>query len=177
MGGIKNIFRGFIGMAIYMTTLLLIPFLTFDFIENLEIPIPPDEVLNFEVAQGNINIVLFWLVALGLTISGLAFFSWSSPRDSRRKVVFSMLLVFTNCFYLWSYKFSGATSFGVEIPGYGGFSLDVADMIMLYLGAYTLIIIAKIWKLIEVDLAKRKEQKKEKQYVPDSTFGKEGGAT
>ena len=177
MGGMKNIFRGFIGMAIFLTTTLLIPFLTFDYVDKMEISIPPtDQILDIQIAKGNIAIVLFWLVALGLVISGLAFFSWSSPKNSRRKIVFSMLLVFTNCFYLWSYKFSGATLFGIEIPGLGSVTLDFAEMVMLYLGAYTLIIIAKIWKLIEVEIGKRKEKKEEKVYIPDSTFGKEGGA-
>ncbi len=176
MGGMKNIFRGFIGMAIYIITFMLIPILTFDFVDNMEIPVPPDQILNIDIAKGNIDVVKFWLIALGLMISGLAFFTWSSPRNSRRKIVFSMLLVFTNCFYLWSYKFSGATLFGIEIPGLGSVTLDFAEMVMLYLGAYTLIIIAKIWKLIEVEIGKRKEKKEEKVYIPDSTFGKDGGA-
>ncbi|GAG67857.1 unnamed protein product [marine sediment metagenome] len=107
MGGMKNIFRGFIGMAIYMTTTMLIPALTFDYVDKMVIPIPPDEILDIEIAKGNIAVVIFWLVALGLTISGLAFFSWSSPKESRRKIVFSILLVVAHCFYLWSYKFSG----------------------------------------------------------------------
>ncbi|GAG67854.1 unnamed protein product [marine sediment metagenome] len=47
---------------------------------------------------------------------------------------------------------------------------------MLYLGAYALIIVAKIWKLIEVEFGKRKEKKEEKVFIPESTFGKDGGA-
>ncbi len=176
MGGMKNIFRGFIGMAIYMTTTMLIPALTFDYVDKMVIPIPPDEILDIEIAKGNIAVVIFWLVALGLTISGLAFFSWSSPKESRRKVVFSILLVFAHCLYLWSYKFSGATAFGVEIPGFGRVTFDFAGIVLLYLGAYALIIVAKIWKLIEVEFSKRKEKKEEKVYIPESTFGKDGGA-
>lgn len=176
MGGMKNIFRGFIGMAIYMTTTMLIPALTFDYVDKMVIPIPPDEILDIEIAKGNIAVVIFWLVALGLTMSGLAFFSWSSPKESRRKIVFSILLVVAHCFYLWSYKFSGATAFGVEIPGLGRVTFDFAGIVLLYLGAYALIIVAKIWKLIEVEFGKRKEKKEEKVYIPESTFGKDGGA-
>jgi len=177
MGGMKNLFRGFIGMAIYMTTTMLIPALSFDYVDKMEISIPPTgQILDIEIAKGGIAVVIFWLVALGLTISGLAFFTWSSPKDSRRKVVFSILLVFANCFYLWSYKFSGATAFGIQIPGLGRVTLDFVGMVLLYLGAYTLIIVAKIWKLIEVEFGKRKEKKEEKVFVPESTFGKDGGA-
>ncbi|MBA7507381.1 hypothetical protein ES706_06100 [subsurface metagenome] len=176
MGGMKNIFRGFIGMAIYIITSMLIPILTFDFVDNMEIPVPPDQILNIDIAKGNIDVVKFWLVALGLTMSGLAFFSWSSPKESRRKVVFGILLVFAHCFYLWSYKFSGATAFGVEIPGFGRVTFDFAGIVLLYLGAYALIIVAKIWKLIEVEFGKRKEKKEAKVYIPESAFGKDGGA-
>ena len=177
MGGMKNIFRGFIGMVIYMTTSLLIPALTFHYVDIMEIPIPPTgEILDIQIAKGSIEVVIFWLIALGLTISGLAFFSWSSPKGSRRRVVFSIILVFVNCLYLWSYKFSGATIFGIEIPGLGGVILDFAGMVLLYLGAYALVIVAKIWKLIEVEFSKRKEKKEEKVYIPESTFGKDGGA-
>jgi hypothetical protein len=176
MGGIKNIFRGFLGMAIYMTTTMLIPILTLDYVDKLVIPITPEQTINIEMAQGQIATIIFWLTALGLVISGLAFFSWSSPSSSRRKVIFSIILVIANCFYLWSYKFSGATQISIQIIGFGSMTLDFGLMAMLYLGAYSLVIIAKFWKLIEVDFAKRKEKKEEKIYVPESTFGKEGGA-
>jgi len=176
MGAVKNILFGLIMMGVYMTTTILIPYFTFDFVNQLSMPITETQSLDLQMAQGDIDTIFFWLISLGLVISGLAFFSYSSPRKSRRAVVFSILQVLANGFYLWSYKFSGAAELTIDIVELGSLSLDLTETVSLYLGAYSLIIFYKLWKLIEVDYGQRKELREKKKLLPETTFGKDGGA-
>ena len=175
MGAAKNIIRGLIVMGIYITTTIVIPIFTFDFVTNLSIEVVPGQTIDITMAQGDVDAIFYWLISLGLVISGLAFFSQSSPRKSRRAVIFSILQVLANGFYLWSYKFSGAAVLELQIVNLGVIQIDLIEMLSLYLGAYSLVIITKLWKLAEVDYYSRKDKGERKKLLPETTFGKDGG--
>lgn len=175
MGAGKNITRGLIVMTIYIFTTIVIPYITFDFVTNLSIPITDTQTVDITMAQGDVDAIFYWLISLGLVISGLAFFSQSSPRKSRRAVIFSILQVLANGFYLWSYKFSGAAVLELTIIDLGIVQLDLIEMLSLYLGSYSLVIITKLWKLAEVDYYSRQEKGERKKLLPETTFGKDGG--
>ncbi|MFX1488809.1 MAG: hypothetical protein ACFFBI_06665, partial [Promethearchaeota archaeon] len=91
----------------------------------------------------------FWLIAFGLLTSGLAFFKYSSPKQSIRKAVFALLHVLVNCLYIWSYKFSGATELTFVIVNFGSFSLNAEQMLLIYMGVYFLTIVLRIYDLID----------------------------
>ncbi len=153
MGAIKNMLRGSIYSAIYAVTTIVIPLLTFSWLFQLTVQGFP---LDFE--QQEYQNILFWVTAFGLVICGCAFFSHSSPKKSVRKAVFALIQVIVNCLYIWSYKFSGATDIQFTISEYGFFSLDVQQMVLLYMGIYFLTIVIKVYDIIDFAINREKIQ-------------------
>lgn len=144
MGSVKNMLRGFIYTTIYAVVTIVIPLVTFSWLFQLTVQGFP---LDFELQE--YQSILFWVIAFGLIICGCAFFSHSSPKQSVRKAVFALIQVIVNCLYLWSYKFSGATDVQFTITGYGFFSLDIQQMVLIYMGIYFLTIVIKMYDIID----------------------------
>jgi len=151
MGAVKNMVKGFIYSAIYVVTTIVIPLATFSWIRSMVVQGFP---LAFE--QQEYESVIFWLTAFGLIISGCAFFKYSSPKQSIRKGVFALIQVLVNCLYLWSYKFSGATEINFVILNFGFFSLNLQQMILVYMGIYFLTIILKGYDIIDFTINREK---------------------
>lgn len=151
MGAVGNMVRGFIFTAVYVVITIVIPLVTFTLLFNFVVQGLP---LDFE--QQDYQNVVFWVVAFGLVISGCAFFTFSSPKQSIRRGVFALIQVLVNCLYLWSYKFSGATELTFIIAGFGSMSLDVQQMILMYMGLYFLTIILKTYDIIDFTINREK---------------------
>jgi len=151
MGAVKNLLRGFIYTAIYAVTTIIIPLVTFSWLFQMTVQGFP---LDFE--QQEYQNILFWVTAFGLVICGCAFFSHSSPKQSIRKAVFALIQVIVNCLYIWSYRFSGATDVQFTIVGYGFFSLDVQQMVLIYMGIYFLTIVIKVYDIIDFTVNREK---------------------
>ena len=151
MGAVKNMVRGFIYSAIYVVTTIVIPLATFSWIRSMVVQGFP---LDFE--QQDYESIIFWLTAFGLIISGCAFFKYSSPKQSIRKGVFALIQVLVNCLYLWSYKFSGATEINFVILNFGFFSLNLQQMILVYMGIYFLTIVLKAYDIIDFTINREK---------------------
>ena len=116
MGSTKNMIRGLILTAVYVTTTIIIPMLTFSVIRDVA-------GAYIVLSEEDYNKIIFWILAFGLVISGCAFFNYSSPKQSIRRGIFAFIQVIVNCLYIWSYKFSGATEliFTLEAGGISGF--------------------------------------------------------
>lgn len=142
MGRFFNIIKGIIFMGVYIVTTMVIPFLTFTWVRNLSI-LGVDIVLT----QHDYENIIFWISAFGLLISAAAFFNYSAPKQSIRKGTFALVQIILNCLYIWSYKFSGATEIRFEIVfeivNVGFVSINVQNMVMLYMGVYFLTILLK----------------------------------
>ncbi len=151
MGAVKNMVKGFIYTAIYVVTSIVIPLATFTWLRSMVVQGFP---LEFE--QQEYQSVIFWLIAFGLVISGCAFFKYSSPKQSIRKGVFALIQVLVNCLYLWSYKFSGATNIEFVILNFGFFSLNIQQMILVFLGIYFLTIILRVYDIIDFSVNREK---------------------
>lgn len=151
MGAVRNMVRGSIYSAIYAVTTIVIPVVTFSWIWSMVVQGFP---LDFE--QQDYQNVIFWVLALGLVITGCAFFSHSSPKQSIRRGVFALIQVIVNCLYLWSYKFSGATDIQFTIVSYGSFSLDIQQMVLIYMGIYFLTIVIKVYDIIDFAVNREK---------------------
>ncbi|MHA1509103.1 MAG: hypothetical protein ACTSO6_10420 [Promethearchaeota archaeon] len=167
MGRIGNIVKGIIFMGVYIVTTMVIPFLTFTWVRELSI-LGVDIVLT----QHDYENIIFWISAFGLLISATAFFNYSSPKQSIRKGTFALIQIILNCLYIWSYKFSGATEIRFElvfeIASIGFVSINVANMVMLYMGVYFLTIILKGYDFF--DFLLNRKTIREKRYKK-----KEGG--
>jgi len=167
MGRIGNIVKGIIFMCVYIGTTMVIPFLTFTWVRELSI-LGVDIILT----QHDYENIIFWISAFGLLISATAFFNYSSPKQSIRKGTFAMIQIILNCLYIWSYKFSGATEIRFEIIfeiiNVGYVSINVQNMVMLYMGVYFLTILLKGYDFF--DFLLNRKTIREKRYKK-----KEGG--
>lgn len=149
----KNMVRGFFFAAIYLTITLIIPYMTFSWIRTLEV-----EGVEIDIYQKRYKTIIYWLVAFGLIISGTAFFAYSSPAQSIRRGIFSLIQILLNCFYLWSYKFSGALEVEFELVDLGYMTLNLTQMILLYMGIYFLTVILKTYDLADFIVNRKKIQ-------------------
>lgn len=158
MGAGKNIFRGAMFTAIYVSMTMIIPFLTFTWLSNL------GEVagsgVSIGLSQAKYQQIVFWIFAFGMLISGTAFFAYSSPSQSIRRGLFALIQVLLNCGYIWSYKFSGALEIDFQLilggSVVGAVFINLQQMIMIYLGLYFLTIILKTYDLIDFTVNRTK---------------------
>lgn len=145
MGATKNMTRGIIVTAVYVTTTIIIPMYTFSLIRDYA-------GAFLEYSEQDYETILFWLTAFGILICGCAFFTYSSPKQSIRRGIFALIQVIVNSLYIWSYKFSGATEivFGLQMGDQSGFlALNLQQMILVYMGIYFLTIVLKIYDIID----------------------------
>lgn len=162
MGTAKNMLKGVLFTLIYLTTTMIIPYLTFTWVKNLDVVGLPIVMSQLEYER-----ILFWISAFGLLITGCAFFNYSSPKQSIRKAIFALIQIVLNCLYIWSYKFSGATEISFEIVSIGGLSVDFQQMILLYMGIYFLTIVLKVYDLIDFTINRKK--------IREKRYAKHGG--
>ena len=167
MGRLFNVVKGIIFMCVYITTTMVIPFLTFTWVKEVQIL-----GVGIVLTQHDYENIIFWISAFGLLISATAFFNYSSPKQSIRKGTFAMVQIILNCLYIWSYKFSGATEIRFEIvfeiANIGFISINVQNMVMLYMGVYFLTILLKGYDFF--DFLLNRKTIREKRYKK-----KEGG--
>ncbi len=117
---------------------MVIPILTFTWVKEVQIM-----GVNIVLTQHDYENIIFWISAFGLLISSAAFFNYSAPKQSIRKGTFALVQIILNCLYIWSYKFSGATEIRFEIVSIGFISINIQNMVMLYMGVYFLTIVLK----------------------------------
>lgn len=163
MGRLFNVVKGIIFMCVYITTTMVIPFLTFTWVKEVQIL-----GVGIVLTQHDYDNIIFWISAFGLLISATAFFNYSSPKQSIRKGTFAMVQIILNCLYIWSYKFSGATEVRfeiiIELANLGFIAVNVQNMVMLYMGVYFLTIVLKGYDFL--DFIINREKIREKRYKP-----------
>jgi hypothetical protein len=148
-------------MGVYITTTMVVPFLTFTWIKEIQ-------VLGVAIVLEQLEYerIIFWISAFGLLISACAFFNYSSPKQSIRKGTFALIQILLNCLYIWSYKFSGATEVKFEIvfeiTNVGFIAINVRNMVMLYMGVYFLTILLKGYDF--VDFVINRDKIRQKRY-------------
>jgi len=148
MGRFYNTTKGVIFMSIYIVTTMVIPYFTFTFIKNMELL-----GVAIVLEQANYERIIYWVSTFGLLISSCAFFNYSSPKQSIRKGTFALIQLVLNCLYIWSYKFSGATEVRfeivIELVSIGAITVNVQNMVMLYMGTYFLTILLKGYDFLD----------------------------
>ena len=140
----KNIIQGVIASAIYLTITIIIPYLTFSWIMSLKIEDADVAITNKEYER-----IIYWIIAFGLIISGTAFFAYSAPTQSIRRGAFSVIQIILNCLYIWSYQFSGALDLDIELVDIGFITINLTQLILVYMGVYFLIVVLKVYDLVE----------------------------
>jgi len=159
MGRFYNTTKGVIFMSVYIVTTMVIPYFTFTFIKDMQL-LGVDIVLE----QHNYERIIYWVSTFGLLISSCAFFNYSSPKQSIRKGTFALIQLILNCLYIWSYKFSGATEVRfeivIEIVNIGFITVNVQNMVMLYMGTYFLTILLKGYDFFDFIINRKKIREK-----------------
>ena len=151
MGSVKNMVKGFIYTAVYAVFTIVIPVVTFSLVYGLVV-----QGIPLEITQQDFYDTTFWVVALGLVVSGCAFFKYSSPKQSIRKGIFALIQLLVNCLYILSYRYSFAANISFVMPGFGGFTLNLQQMFLVYIGIYFLTIVIKIYDIIDFTINREK---------------------
>ena len=154
MGAGKNIFKGVIKALITLVLSIIVPFLLFRQIKDF-----PD-IMGLEITLENTeyNRILFWITAIGMISVAFSFAKGSSPKRSRRGALFGIGGVLANCFYIYQYKFSGASTFTMGISDLGTISVDLGVILNLWMGLIFLKIIIEIYDLIDAFLYEKKKK-------------------
>jgi len=92
---ISNLLMGIFFASLYFIATVLVPYLTFTWLMALEI-----EGAEIEITASQYNKIIYWIIALGSIITATAFCTHSSPPQSIRKGVFSLIQIFFNCLYI-----------------------------------------------------------------------------
>ena len=140
--GSKNLLNGILYSALYFIATILIPFLTISAIVALEI-----EITEIEITNSLYNKILYWIIAIGSIITATAFCTHSAPPQSVRKGFLSVIQILLNCFYIWSYKISGALDLNIELVDLGILTLNLTQLIIVCLGVYFFVVLIKVYNL------------------------------
>lgn len=160
MEDVKNVTRGIIYTIIYIIVTIVVPYFTFTIIKNLTISGVP-----ITLEQVKYDRIIFWVFAFGLIISGCAFFAYSSPKNTIRRAVFSLIQIILNCLYVWSYRFSGAMDIEFIIVGFGDLIINLEQMILVYLGIYFLTILLRIYDVVDFSINRFKIREEKEQKI------------
>ena len=143
----KNLLRGFGAALSNVIIKILIPMYIFRSVLQDTTIMEVD--LGFTKAK--VDIILFWLIAMGSISASLSFSKASSPKHSTRKAVFDIILILSNAFYLYLYRFSGALDIAVALD-FGGatgmFYLNFESMVYISMGVITLNLIIGLYDFI-----------------------------
>jgi hypothetical protein len=151
MGSVKNMVKGFVFTGVYVVLTIVVPLVTFSLVYDFVV-----QGFPLEFTQTNFQDTTFWVVALGLVISGCAFFKYSSPKQSIRKGIFALIQLLVNCLYILSYRYSFASNISFVMPGGWGFTLNLQQMFLVYIGIYFLTIFIKVYDIIDFTINREK---------------------
>lgn len=175
MGAGKNIFKGIIKGLITLVLSIIVPLLLFKQIKDF-----PDVMgLDISLENTEYNRILFWITAVGMISVSFSFAKGSSPKRSKQKAIFGIGGVLANCFYIYQYKFSGASTFTMQISDLGTISVDLGVILNLWMGLIFLKIIIEIYDLFDaISYKKKKKAENLEQTIPTNlTLQNEGGKT
>ncbi len=154
MGAIKNVIFGILKGIRYGCMNILLPFLTFTFIRQINVA-----GLDIYLSNTKFQEIMFWVTALSLLVISAGFATSCSPKHSKRRAIFGIMLTISNCLYLYSYKYTGATLFELEIVDLGRVSVDLTLMLNLSLGVVFLNIIMNIYEFFDAIAYQKKYNK------------------
>ncbi len=143
----KNLLRGFGAALVNVITKILIPWYIFRSILQDTTAL----VVDLGYTEAKVDIIIFWIVAMGSITASLSFTRAASPKYSSRKAAFDIILIIANAFYLYVYRFSGAIDIAVTLDlgiATSTFYLSFENMIYISMGVIGLNLIIGIYDLI-----------------------------
>ena len=155
---LKNMIRGVLVTVGYVISLIIVPYQMFSFLQTIDLSQLGNITLNYTAEL--IQQIQYTILAYGMMCCACAFLMFSSPSKSIRRAIFSVVLLFFNCLYIWSFVYSGASEIVANIPGFATISLSFIGMVFLTLGAQFLKVIIKIYDLIDFTINRKSIQEK-----------------
>lgn len=143
----KNLLRGFGAALVNVITKILIPWYIFRSILQDTTAL----IVDLGYTEAKVDIIIFWIVAMGSITASLSFTRAASPKYSSRKAAFDIILIIANAFYLYVYRFSGAIDIAVTLDlgiATSTFYLSFENMIYISMGVIGLNLIIGIYDLI-----------------------------
>ncbi len=144
---LNNLLKGTFSGVWHWIIKITIPIFIFNYLMQLSI-------MGIQLyTEEKVALITYWIIAFGLISTGVAVFVGSSPKYSVRHAIGSLLMLVTNGFYLYVYKFSGAVDFrNISLTVGAGitatFSLNMDVMIYMNMGLIGLNIIIILWDLV-----------------------------
>jgi len=143
----KNLLRGFGAALGNVITKILIPMYIFrSVLQDTTVLI-----VDLGYTKAKVDVIIFWIVAMGSITASLSFTKASSPKYSTRKAVFDIILILANSFYLYVYRFSGALDIAVALDlgvSTGTFYLNFENMVYISMGVIGLNLIIGLYDFI-----------------------------
>ncbi len=143
----KNLLRGFGAALSNIITKILIPMYIFrSVLQDTTVM-----TLDLGYTKAKVDVILFWIVAMGSITASLSFTKAASPKYSTRKAVFDIISIFANAFYLYVYRFSGALDIAVALDlggATGTFYLNFENMVYISMGVIGLNLIIGLYDFI-----------------------------
>ena len=143
----KNLLKGFGAALSNVITKILIPMYIFRSI----LQDTSATFIDLGYTEAKVDIIIFWIVAMGSITASLSFTKASSPKYSNRKAIFEIILIIANAIYLYVYRFSGALDIAVTLDlgfALGTFSLNFENMVYISMGVIGLNLIIGLYDLI-----------------------------
>ena len=143
----KNLLRGFGAALSNVITKILIPMYIFRSI----LQDTSTTFIDLGYTKAKVDIIIFWIVALGSITASLSFTKASSPKYSNRKAIFEIILIIANAFYLYVYRFSGALDIAVTLDlgsATRTLYLNFENMVYISMGLIGLNLIIGLYDLI-----------------------------
>jgi hypothetical protein len=140
------ILKGILAAVIYFLTSIMLPLFIFQSLVGLSYG-----GMDFGLTQAQYEQISFWITALGLVGLATTFVSASSPKNSTRKAIMAIILIFVNVIYIYIYRYSGATNIVLNLDSMGFpaiITLDLANMVYMAMGLVALNLIVAIYDLI-----------------------------
>lgn len=144
----KNLLKGFGAALVNVITKILIPWYIFrSILQDTTAAL----IVDLGYTEAKVDIIIFWIVAMGSITASLSFTKAASPKYSTRKAAFAIILIIANAFYLYVYRFSGAIDIAVTLNlgiATSTFYLSFENMIYISMGVIGLNLIIGIYDLI-----------------------------
>lgn len=155
MSAAKNLLKGFFAIVQYFLSYIIFPLWLFQYITTYDFGF-------FKVSVAQIDTIIYWITAIGILCTAIAFVAASSPDRSKRKGIFELLQVIFNTAYIYMYKFSGASEMIFNFVGNpsGAMSMNVTKLVYLWIGTYGLSILLAVFDLIDYCVYKDEDKSK-----------------
>jgi hypothetical protein len=158
MGAAKNIFSGIVSAVITLAMYVLIPWISLSVVKSISLA-----GITIDYARFNVDSILFYIIAMGIIQTGIAFAKGSSPKYSKRRAVFTLFNFIGAASYSYIIKFSGLSRIPIMLSDLGFVTVNL-DMFVFFV--FGIVVVNSLLALFDLIIA-IKDQHSQKVYSLD----------